>query len=165
MKEFLEINFLEYYYLKIMEESGFQDISNTYELIYYKGLTPIVIYGLDSLIKGNQNIEEAFSYPNEGTDSDYMATFRILLAHEPDTIRKVKQFNISLMLSGHSLNSSINIPYLKKLYKIKGASAYYDEEYTVSGTKLYISSGIGTNEYKMRLLSKPSISIYRLFHE
>ena len=153
------------YYEEIISDSDFIDLSNTYELIYYKGLTPIVLYGVDSSINGNLDLEKTFSYPNESTDSNYMATFRILLAHEPDVVSKVNQYNISLMLSGHSLNSSINIPYIKKLYNIKGASTYFDEEYNVNGIKLYISSGLGTNKHHMRLLSKPSISIFRLFHE
>lgn len=156
---------LNKYYEQIINNADFTDISNTYELIYYKGLTPIALYGVDSSINGVLDLEKTFSYPNESTDSNYMATYRILLAHEPDVIEKVSQYNISLMLAGHSLNSSINIPYIKNLYNIKGASTYFDEEYNVNGTKLYISSGLGTNKHHMRLFSKPSISIFRLFHE
>ena len=147
----------------IINTSNFKDISNSYELIYYKGLTPIVIYGLDSLINKKQDFKTAFAYPDENVPTDYMATYRILLAHEPDTLLKLKSYNISLMLSGHSLNSSVNIPYLKDYYDIKGASEYYDPTYNVNGTKLYISSGIGTNSNHVRFLSKPSISVFRLY--
>lgn len=144
-------------------KSGFEDITNSYELIYYKGLTPIVLYGLGSLINGDQDYEGAFSYPNEEEDTAYMATYRILLAHEPDTLESVESYNISLMLSGHSHNSELNIPYIKNYYNIKGASTYFDKEYIVNGTELYVSSGIGTSRFKVRLFSKPSISIYRLY--
>lgn len=151
-------------YQTIMNSSNFKDVINKYELIYYKGLSPIVLYGLDSLIKNKQDFENTFSYRVEETDP-YGATYSILLAHEPDTIKLLKDYNISLMLSGHSHNSQINIPYLKKTYKIKGATSYYDEEYEVYGTKLFISNGLGTEKIKMRLFSKPSISIYRLYSE
>lgn len=151
------------YYESIMINSGFKDITNNYELIYYKGLTPIVIYGIGSNIKKDVDLKKAFSYPNKDVDTNYMATYRILLSHEPDSIEKVKNYNIALMLSGHSLNSSINIPFLKEQYNIKGATKYYDEKYTVDKTKLYISSGLGTNEYKVRFNSKPSISLFRLY--
>ena len=147
----------------IINTSNFKDISNSYDLIYYKGLTPIVIYGLDSLINKKQDFKTAFAYPDENVSTDYMATYRILLAHEPDTIEKVKNYNISLMLSGHSLNSSINIPFIKNNYNIKGASTYYDDEYNVGQTKLYVSSGLGTNKYHLRINSRPSISVYRLY--
>lgn len=152
-------------YDQILLDSGFKDITNSYELIYYKGLTPIVLYGLGSLNSQNQDFESTFSYPGNLEDTTYMATYRILLAHEPDTISSVGEYNISLMLSGHSHNSEINIPYLKELYKIKGATNYYDQKYNVSGTRLYISGGLGTSKYKVRLFDRPSISIYRLYTE
>lgn len=150
-------------YNQVMAGAGFKDISNTYELVYYKGLTPIVIYGLDSLNAGTQDYDKTFSYPSSEEDTTYMATYRILLAHEPDTASEIEEYNISLMLSGHSHNSEINIPYIKELYNIKGASHFYNEYHKVNGTDLYISSGLGTSKFKVRLLSKPSISIFRLY--
>jgi len=150
-------------YDEVLSNAGFNDLTNTYELIYYKGLVPIVLYGLGSLINENQNFEATFSYPAQDEDTTYMASYRILLAHEPDTILNVGEYNISLMLSGHSHNSEINVPYLKNYYNIKGASSYFDRKYKVSGTELYISSGLGTSKYKMRMFSRPSISIYRLY--
>ncbi len=150
-------------YNQVMTGAGFKDISNTYELIYYKGLTPIVIYGLDSLNAGIQDYDKTFSYPSSEEDTTYMATYRILLAHEPDTASEIEEYNISLMLSGHSHNSEINIPYIKDLYNIKGASHFYNEYHKVNGTDLYISSGLGTSKFKVRLFSKPSISIFRLY--
>lgn len=150
-------------YEEVMDASNFKDISNNYELIYYKGLTPIVLYGLDSLNAEAQNFESTFSYPKEDEDTTYMASFRLLLAHEPDTVSKIGDYNISLMLSGHSHNSEINIPFLRDYYNIKGASEYYSENYNVGGTELYISSGLGTSKYNVRLMSHPSISVFRLY--
>lgn len=150
-------------YENIMNSSGFTDITNSYELIYYKGLTPIVLYGLDSLNAGTQDFDKTFAYPSVDLDPTYMATYRILLAHEPDTIDGVSEYNISLMMSGHSHNSEVNIPYIKTLYKLDGATKYYDERYEVNGTQIYISSGLGTSKFKIRLFSRPSISIFRLY--
>lgn len=148
---------------EVMSKSDFINVSNSYELIYHKGLTPIVLYGLDSLNAGAQDFEKTFSYPNGSEDVTYMATYRILLAHEPDTLDLIDDYNISLMLSGHSHNSELNIPYIRDLYNIKGASNYYNEHYKVGSTELYISSGLGTSKYQVRLFSKPSISIFRLY--
>lgn len=150
-------------YSDIMSASSFKDLTNDYELIYYKGLTPIVIYGLDSLLTGNQDYDKTFSYPSAEENTSYMATYRILLAHEPDTALNIGEYNISLMLSGHSHNSELNIPYLKDYFNIKGASKYHDSYYKVGNMDLYISSGLGTSKYNVRLLNKPSISIYRLY--
>lgn len=150
-------------YEEMMKDSGFEDLSNSYELIYYKGLTPIVLYGLDSLRAGAQDYDTTFSYPSEEEDTTYMATYRILLAHEPDTAKYIEDYNISLMLAGHSHNSEINIPIVKDYYNIDGASTYYDEFYRHGKMELYISSGLGTSKYKMRLFDKASISIFRLY--
>ena len=150
-------------YNQVMAAADFKDLSNSYELIYYKGLTPIVIYGLDSLNAGVQDYAKTFSYPSIDEDVTYMATYRILLAHEPDTIENIGEYNVSLMLSGHSHNSELNIPYLRDFYNIKGAKKYFGESYKVDGTELYISSGLGTSKFKVRLFDKPSISIYRLY--
>ena len=150
-------------YNQVVAAAGFKDISNSYELVYYKGLTPIVLYGLDSLNAGVQDYQSTFSYPSKEEDTTYMATYRILLAHEPDTVEKIGDYNVSLMLSGHSHNSEINIPYLKDFYNIKGAKNYYDSYYKVDGTDLYVSSGLGTSKFKVRLFAKPSISIFRLY--
>ncbi len=150
-------------YNQVMARAGFKDISNSYELIYYKGLTPIVLYGLDSLNAGAQDYASTFSYPSPEEDTTYMATYRILLAHEPDTMEYVGEYNISLLLAGHSHNSEINIPYLRDYYNIRGAKSYYSEYYKVDGTELFVSSGLGTSKFKVRLFDKPSISIFRLY--
>ena len=39
---------------------------------------------------------------------------------------------------------------------------YYDEYYKLDSTKLYVSGGIGTNNFKFRFNNKPSINLYRL---
>lgn len=145
-------------YANIMNKSDFTDLTNKSELIYYKGLTPIRIYGLGSLIKGKQDFDSTFKVEDDLTD-----LFDILLVHEPDTIDYVGNYDIDLMLSGHSLNGIINIPYVKNLYNIKGAEKYNNLEYEINETKLYVSSGLGTNYLKSRLFNKPSISIIRLY--
>ena len=150
-------------YDEIISESGIKDISNNYELIYYKGLTPIVLYGLDSNLKGKPDYDKAFAYPSPDDDPIHMATYRILLCHEPDVIDELKDYNLSLILAGHSHNSQINLPYIKDIYNIDGASNYYEPEYDINGTKLFISGGLGTEKVKLRIFSKPSINVYRLY--
>ena len=145
-------------YEDLIKTSGFIDLTNKQEDIYYKGLTPIIILGLDSLNKGEQKIDEVFA-------GEIEENYKILFVHEPDTFLKVKDKNVDLMISGHSHNSEINIPYLKKLYHIDGATNYYDSEYKIGNTRLFISSGLGTSNLQMRLFSKPSITLFKLYHE
>ena len=49
------------------------------------------------------------------------------------------------------------------IYKTVGAKKYYDPEYSLGDTKMYISGGVGTSKYKVRLFDRPSISLYRLY--
>lgn len=137
---------------EILSKAGFIDLTNNGKLIYYKGIEPIGIYGIDSLNKGKPSYNKAL----EGKDAKY----RILLAHEPDSVIQAKDLDFNLMLAGHSHGNEINIPLLNMIFSLKGAEKYYKDKYTVSNTKLYISSGLGTEKTFMRLFNKPSINCY-----
>ena len=69
---------------------------------------------------------------------------------------------MDLVLGGHSLNGSVVIPYYGPLFVDKNSGKYYQEEYTKGITKIYISSGLGTNKYNYRFNNKPSFNLYRL---
>lgn len=144
-------------YLSIIKNAGFKNLNNTNELLYYKGNTPIRLVGLDDYLEGTINIDEAFKYEIE---PDY---YTIFLAHEPDIINKLDDKKIDLMLSGHSHNGQVRLPFLGAIYKPIGAKTYYDERYQINDTLLYISSGIGTSKYPIRLFNKPSFNFYRLY--
>ena len=79
-------------------------------------------------------------------------------------MKDLKQYNIDLFLSGHSHNGQVRIPFIGAVVKPIGAKVYYDEYYQVDETELYISSGIGTSALDFRFLNKPSINLYRLYH-
>ena len=66
------------------------------------------------------------------------------------------------MVSGHSHNGQVNIPYLKRLFLPKGSRKYYENYYKVNNTNLYISSGIGLSKVNLRIFDKPSINFYRI---
>ena len=74
----------------------------------------------------------------------------------------IKDYNVDLVLSGHSHNGQINIPFIKKYFLPKGSRKYYDNYYKVQDTDLYISSGIGLSRLNLRMFNKPSINFYRI---
>ena len=110
--------------------------------------------GLDDYLKGK------IDYNAINNDNNY---YSIILAHEPDTIDKIKDKNIDLMLAGHSHNGQVRVPLFGAIYKANGAKKYYDEHYIVDNTNLYISGGLGTSKYKFRFLNKPSINLFRFY--
>lgn len=124
---------------EIIASSGFTILDNSSLEIYYKGDTPIVI--------GNGDFSSDF--------------FSILLVHEPDMINDYNN-SFNLVLSGHSLGGQINLPFIRNLFLPSGSKKYYNGYYNVNGSNLYVSSGIGTTNFKYRFNNKPSVNLYRL---
>ena len=55
------------------------------------------------------------------------------------------------------------IYWLKSSFTLVNGDFLVDKEYYEKGiTNIYISGGLGTNEYKYRLFNKPSFNLYRL---
>ena len=154
------------YFEMIMTNSNFININDTFDYIYYKEYTPILLGGISSNLANKKNIKEKTAIiENEITtyrQNNNKNIYSILLMHEPDFIEELDLTQYNLILAGHSHNGQINIPYIQKLFLEKGAKNYYKNYYKIKKTDLYISSGLGTNEYAYRLQNKPSINIYRL---
>lgn len=146
----------------LMKNAGFKFLDNSYDILYYKDTVPILIIGLPSLLNGEQDYENAFSYLNE---LDGQNIYKIVAVNEPDTYSMIKVYNPDLVLSGHSLNGQIRIPFVGQIISKKGSKKYYNSFYQIDNTKLYISGGIGTTDYSFRFLNKPSINLYRMYNE
>lgn len=147
------------YYDNITKNLEWHLLDNTYEYVYNNSKSPILFVGLDDLLEGNPDYDNAFSYLNETEDNLYT----IVLAHEPDQIDEISNYDFDLMLSGHSHLGQVRLPLIGAIYTPVGSKKYYDEHYKVNGTDLYISGGIGTSVIKFRFFNKPSINLYRFY--
>ena len=143
----------------IIENSNFTDLNDTYKFIYNEGIEPILLVGISSNYKDN-HITETIDNIYSEINTEYK--FSILALHEPDFINSIDYSKFNLILAGHSLNGTIKLPYIGGIIKEKNSKIYYNDYYELNNTKLYISSGIGTNKYKFRLFNPPSLSLYRL---
>ncbi|MBO5138205.1 MAG: metallophosphoesterase [Bacilli bacterium] len=143
----------------ILTQAGFTTLNDEYELIYTKDNTPILLTGLSS--SKTRDIPKAFNYFNIDTNNKNI--YSILLMHEADDIDEIKSnYNIDLALAGGSMNGQIYIPGIGPLIKKEGFNKYYDEYYQLDNTKLYITSGIGTDGLQFRFLRRPSVNFLRL---
>lgn len=141
---------------KLIDNTSFKVLKNELVTFYYQDKTPINIIGLESKLENKIDISKAFTNYNE----EY---YTILITHEPDVILDIKQ-KVDLILAGHSHNGQIRIPFIGAIYTPDGAKTYYDEKYQLNNTDLYISSGLGTSKYPIRLFNCPSFNFYRLYN-
>ena len=128
-------------------------------IIYNEGLNPILLVGISSNYKDNHMKDTILKIKNEITDK-YI--YSILAFHEPDFFDNVEDINFNLALAGHSQGGDIVLPFIGGIIKNKYSKKYYKNYYRVDFTNLFISSGIGTDNYKLRFRNKPSVNLYRL---
>ncbi len=141
----------------IMYDSKFSLLKNNYDTVYTKQNEAILLYGLDDTLNGEPKINNI-----KGKNINNI-NYKIVLVHEPDYINDfIYDYDISLVLAGHSHGSQINIPG-SQLFLPKGSKKYYKKYYEVNNTPLYISNGVGNSSINFRLFSAPSINIYRLY--
>ena len=137
-------------YEKILNAGGFKVLKNQYfGLDSYK----ISIIGIDDLMLGNGDLAKATWARN-----DY---FNILLCHEPDIIDSVLDYNIDLMISGHTHGGQIHIPGYTEGFLPPYGKNYVKGLYEFSNTrlsKLYVNPGLGTTKIPLRFLSPPEIT-------
>lgn len=141
----------------ILKDGGFINLDNDFDTIYYGKLNYILISGIGNDFNDNSLIDTT----NYLKDNEQLPIYKILLVHKPDIIDNVNE-SYDLILSGHSLNGLVNLPILGPLYLEDGAKKYYKDFYQLENTKLYVSNGIGTNNYSFRLFNKPSFNFYRM---
>lgn len=148
--------------IKVYNDSGFKYLENSYDIIYNNHNEKIFIGGIGNVSYNLDNVDKVMEYFNSDNDIDY----RIMLVHEPDISDiVVDNYDISLILAGHSHNGQVRLPGIGAIYTPPGAKKYYDEYYLIGGTDLYISSGIGVSSLNYRLFNRPSINFYRINKE
>lgn len=148
---------------KIIEESNFINLNDTYDLVYNNGITPILINGMSSNLQNKTTINEKLKEVQKILKEEKnKPIYNIMIMHEPDYIEKFEYEQFDLILAGHSHNGQIKIPLIGAIVTPVGAKKYYDEYYNLGKTDLYISSGLGTSGYDIRLFNKPSFNFYRI---
>ncbi len=147
----------------ILENGGFTNLNDKYELIYTNTTNNILLAGVSTNIYGKKTIKEKLNDTFEYLkNTDNKPVLSILIMHEPDFIDDIDYSKFNLVLAGHSHNGQVRLPFVGALIKPNYAQKYYDEHYKIKNTDLYISSGIGVSEVNFRLFNRPSVNLYRL---
>lgn len=141
-------------YARIMKESGFLLLKNSYRNIHYQN-EQLTIAGIDDPMLGNPDWRQTL--PQQRGNS-----FCLLLSHAPDLANKAQKLGVSLQLSGHSHGGQVKLPFFGPLMKPLFAHDYYEGMYDLAPLILYVNRGLGTTRLPVRLLSRPEISIFTL---
>lgn len=141
--------------LSILIDCNFKILDNTNELIYNESNEPIMLVGLNT---NNKTIDYNSAFTNYNPN-----IYTIAMFHKPDYIDEfIENYKIDLALAGHSHLGEIRIPYLLNLASKDKASKYINEYYEIDNTKFYITKGIGTDTYDIRINARPTINFFRL---
>ena len=150
-------------YTELIKKIDFKLLDNTYDIIYDKDYSPILISGLSTSNDGIDIQDKIISI--EKSIQENNVKYNILVMHEPSNIDKIDYKKFQLILAGHNLNGQINIPGIKSLFLDSDNKKYTKTHYKKDNTNIYISKGIGTTGFKARLLNKPTINLYRLLNK
>ena len=136
-------------------QSNFNLLNNSSSVIYNENNDRIYIGGMESYIKDKANINLLDEYQD--------ISYKIILVHEGDYIDDILEVipDTNMILAGHSLNGSVNVPFIKNIILPNGSKKYNKPYYKVNDTDIYISNGIGVDRVNFRLFNTPSINFYR----
>ena len=146
-------------YENIMSKAEFKILYNSYDEIYYMTNENIYLVGLPSSIKETSDLSKSFEFYDDNNRK-----YIIVLVHDGNTIKYLNEsdYEVDLILGGHSLNGTVVLPYFGGLFNDENAYKYSGPYYKKGITDIYISSGLGTNKYQLRFNNKPSFNLYRL---
>jgi len=142
-------------YKKILD-NNFTLLDNQEKILYFKNNEAISIIGLADSLESKINYE-VFNKENNN--------YTFVLVHEPDEFEKINKYNFNVLVSGHSHNGQIRLPFIGAIYTPIGSKTYFEEYYKIDNKEIFVSNGIGTTTLNLRFMSKPSINLYRLYSE
>ncbi len=140
---------------EILKKSNIINISNDFHVIE-KDSSKLVFAGVDSVMMNKAQLDLVLKkMPPDGT--------AILLVHEPDfAVKTALTKRFSLQLSGHSHGGQFFIPGLGTPFRSRHAMRYPHGLYKVGNMALYTSTGLGTNNYWLRINCPPEIAVVNL---
>jgi predicted MPP superfamily phosphohydrolase len=109
--------------------------------------------GVDDLMVGKTDVRASLRGSNEDE-------FKLLLAHNPQILRRAARYNVDLMLSGHTHGGQVKLRDEEKriLPRRRLSSGLHRRQ----NTQVYITRGIGTVVVPIRYQCPPEISLIEL---
>ncbi len=145
-------------YVRAMERQGFQVLVDDAVRVRPRGV-PVWLAGVNDPYTARSRLERALA--NVPDDA-----FLLLLAHGPDVLRDPQSRRADLLLAGHTHGGQILLP----LIGPTSCSSWYGPRYasglfTVDGTKLFVTRGIGDGIVPVRVFCEPEVAVLELRRE
>jgi len=148
-----------------LEKSG-QSVRHKCKAVYI-GNERILIGGAGDFLEDDLKIDQAFSSSNENVGENAAENpdkndFRILLAHNPDSLDTQFKTPLSLALCGHTHGGQVSLPFYGPPVLPVINKRYSSGIIKTEKTTLFISKGIGWAIYPVRLNCFPEIAVLEL---
>jgi len=109
------------------------------------------LVGFDDLFGGSPDANKAFAGVPE-------SAYRIALFHSPAFFEQVAG-RCDLALAGHTHGGQVRLPFIGPLWLPPFSGRFVRGWFDRSGTRMYVSRGVGTSILDVRFLSRPEIAI------
>jgi predicted MPP superfamily phosphohydrolase len=118
---------------------------------------PFVLVGLDDPVRCREDVARSF-IDVVGTKPVFvMAHF-----HAKRVLAALRELDVDLIFSGHTHGGQIGLGPLMAYVPYAHRSKYIAGLYRVDGTRLYVTRGVGTNIFPLRLNCRPEIAVFHL---
>ncbi len=134
-------------YADIMEAGGFTVLENEY---FYIPELNVTMYGIDDCLIGNGDPSVLLA------SSVY--TFNLVACHEPDIFDEALDYNVSLMLSGHTHGGQVRLPFFTSQFLPTHGEKYVSGLFDKNGSFLFVTKGIGTTKLPLRFGAVPEVA-------
>jgi uncharacterized protein len=116
----------------------------------------VVIAGVDDPVTGRDNLREAM----QGVPRQDVC---ILLSHSPEIAPSLGNWDIDIMLAGHTHGGQVRLPLLGALYVPPGTRDFVEGWFNVEGgARLHVSQGLGWSYLPIRFFCRPRIDVITL---
>jgi len=138
-----------------LARNGLKELTNT-GVWLRRGEERLRLCGVDDLLTGRPNIEEALGETN-GYES------AILLSHNPDLAERVSGSRVGLVICGHTHGGQINLPVIgAPIVPSKYGQKYVYGLAEAPNTRVFTTRGVGAIFPPMRVNCPPEISLLTL---
>lgn len=136
-----------------IKEMGIKLLKNQNDQIK-KGNKYFNIIGVEDIWRSEADLDRA----SKDIDPE---KFSLLLCHNPSYIKDARNYQIDLMLSGHTHGGQVQLPFIGPLI-VPTERKYAEGLITEKHSYLYVNRGLGVITPPVRFLCRPEITVFKL---